>query len=79
MLAQIDTADGIMKPVSYCSKVFNATQQNWHVSEQELHAVIYAAEKWSHLLRYKEYQIHTDHKNLQQLVDNSRGYCDLCL
>ncbi|MCP5008179.1 MAG: hypothetical protein GY941_30235, partial [Planctomycetes bacterium] len=37
-------------------------------------AVIYAAEKWSHLLRYKEYQIHTDHKNLQQLLNKSRDF-----
>ena len=74
MLAQIDPNDGIMKPVSYCSKVFNSTQQNWHVSEQELYAVIYAAEKWSHLLRYGEYHIHTDHKNLKQLLNKSRDF-----
>ncbi|MCP4991158.1 MAG: hypothetical protein GY928_35420, partial [Colwellia sp.] len=74
MLAQIDPKDGIMKPVSYCSKIFNKTQQNWHVSEQELYAVIYAAEKWSHLLRYQEYQIHTDHKNLQNLLNKSRDF-----
>ena len=74
MLAQIDPVDGIMKPVSYCSKVFNPTQQNWHVSEQELYAVIYAAEKWSHLLRYGEYHIHTDHKNLKQLLNKSRDF-----
>ena len=38
MLAQVDET-GTMRPVAYCSKVFNPTQTNWHVSEQELHAV----------------------------------------
>ena len=73
MLAQVDDK-GIMRPVSYCSKIFTQTQQNWHVSEQELYAVIYAVEKWEKLLRYKKFEIHTDHKNLQKLFDKAQDF-----
>lgn len=68
MLAQTN-AKGVMQPVAYCSKVFNDTQQRWHVSEQELYAVIHCVEKWSKYLLPKKFYIHTDHKNLQTLFE----------
>ena len=73
MLAQYDD-NGIIRPVSYCSKIFDSTQQNWHVSEQEIYAVIYAVEKWETLLRYQKFQLHTDHKNLKQLFDKAQDF-----
>ena len=73
MLAQYDK-NGVMRPVSYCSKIFSQTQQNWHVSEQELYAVIYAVEKWQRLLRYNKFQIHTDHRNLEQLFKKALDF-----
>ena len=44
MLGQYDD-DSILWPVAFCSKVFNKTQRNWHVSEQEIYSVIYMCEK----------------------------------
>ena len=73
MLAQIND-DGVMQPVSYCSKVFNPTQTRWHVSEQEIYAAIYCIEKWSSLLRYRKFTLHTDHRNLQDLFNKASDW-----
>ncbi len=73
MLAQHDE-NGKLTPVSYCSKVFNETQQRWHVSEQEIYAAIYCIEKWSHVLQYKQFILHTDHKNLQTLFEKALNF-----
>ena len=73
MLAQYDEA-GMLNPVSFCSKTFNQTQQNWHCSEQEIYAVIYMCEKWRYLLLQKKFHVHTDHKNLQQLFNKAKDF-----
>ena len=57
--------DGRLRPVSFCSKLFNQTQQNWHVSEQEIYAVIHAVEKWRSYLIGNHFTAYTDHLNLQ--------------
>ena len=67
MLAQV--YDGKIQLVACCSKVFSKTQQNWHVSKQEVYAAIYCVEKWIHLLRHQKFTLHTDHKNLQKLFN----------
>ena len=72
MLAQ--EIDGKIKPVAYCSKVFTDIQTRWHVSEQELYAAIYCVERWSSLLRYKKFILHTDHKNLQKLFNTAMNF-----
>ncbi len=73
MLAQKDD-NGKFHPVAYCSKTFNKTQQNWHVSEQEIFAVIHCVEKWQYLLNYKKFTIHTDHRNLENLFNKARDF-----
>ena len=70
MLAQYDD-QGRLRPVSFCSKVFNGTQQRWHVSEQEIYGAIYSVERWSELLRHAEFTLHTDHKNLEKLLNHA--------
>ncbi len=72
MIAQYDQ-NGILHPISYGSKVFNEQQCNWHVSEQELYAVVYFIEHWQRLLRYQKFHVHTDHKNLQTLFNKQDG------
>ena len=51
--------DGKLRPVSFCSKLFNKTQQNWHVSEQEIYAVIHAVEKWRPYLIGNHFTVYT--------------------
>ena len=72
MLAQ--EHDGKMQPIAYCSKVFTDTQARWHVSEQEIYASIFCVEKWSELLRYQKFILHTDHKNLQTLFNKAVNF-----
>ena len=62
------------RPVQFCSKLFNKTQRNWHVSEQEIFAVIYALEKWRPYLIGKRFRVYTDHKNLQELFNRAKDF-----
>ena len=73
MLTQEDE-NGNFRPIAYCSKVFNKTQQKWHVSEQELFASIHCIEKWGRLLRGRKFILHTDHKNLKMLFDKAGDF-----
>ena len=58
-----------LRPVSFCSKLFSKTQQNWHVSEQKIYAVIYAVDKWRPYLISNYFVVRTDHQNLQELFN----------
>ena len=60
--------------IQYCSKKFSNTQQNWHVSEQEIYAVIHAVEKWRQYLIAQHFRIYTDHKNLQELFNRAKNF-----
>ena len=73
MLAQMDK-NGRLQPVEFCSKTFNTTQQNWHVSEQEIYAVIYLVEKWRYMLMGKKFTVLTDHLNLQELFNKCKNF-----
>ena len=66
--------DGELQPVYFCSKIFNETQQNWHVSEQELYAAVYCIEKWRPLLTHRRFHVHTDHRNLIKLLDRAENF-----
>ena len=66
--------DGQLRPISFCSKLFNRTQQNWHVSEQEIYAVIHAVEKWRSYLIGNHFTVYTDHLNLQELFNRAKNF-----
>ncbi len=73
MLAQLND-DGVLQPVEFSSKIFSTTQQNWHVSEQEIYAVVHLIEKWTHHLRDRKFTVYTDHKNLQELFNRAKNF-----
>ena len=66
--------DGKLRPVSFCSKLFNKTQRNWHVSEQEIYAVIHAIEKWRPYLIGNHFTVYTDHQNLEELFNRAKNF-----
>ena len=66
--------DGQLRPVSFCSKLFNQTQRNWHISEQEIYAVIHAVEKWRQYLIVQHFTVYTDHLNLQELFNRAKNF-----
>ena len=73
VLAQRDD-DGQLQVVQFSSKLFNSTQRNWHVSEQEIYAVIHAVEKWRPYLIGKRFKVYTDHKNLEELFNRAKNF-----
>lgn len=73
MLAQMDDKKRL-RPVAFGSKKFNETQQKWHVSEQEIYAVIYFVEKWRHVLWDRHFVVYTDHKNLADLFNKGANF-----
>ena len=66
--------DGQLRPIQFSSKLFNKTQQNWHVSEQEICAVIHAVEKWRQYLIGNAFTVYTDHYNLQELFNRAKNF-----
>ena len=73
MLGQFDN-DDILKPVEFASHIFNPVQKRWHVSEQELYAIVYFVEKWSYYLIGRHFNVYTDHKNLQTLFNKAKNF-----
>ena len=66
--------DGELVPIYHCSRLFTQTQQNWHVSEQELFSCIYCIEKWRPLLAHQRFHVHTGHKNLIALLNRAENF-----
>ena len=66
--------ENVFEPIAFASKAFNTTQQNWHVSEQEIFSCIYMVEKWRSLLLGSHFVVHTDHKNLEELFNRSKRF-----
>ena len=62
------------RPVQFCSKLFGKTERNWHVSEQEIFAVVYALEKWRPYLIHRRFTVYTDHKNLAELFNRAKNF-----
>ena len=73
MLAQLND-EGVLQPIEFCSKLFNNTQRNLHISEQEIYAVVYFVEKWRHILISKPFTVLTDHLNLQELFNKCKNF-----
>ena len=64
----------ILVPIDFASHIFNPTQRRWHVSEQELYAIVYFIEKWSYYLVGSHFNVFTDHKNLELLFNKSQNF-----
>ena len=58
-------ANGDMHPCTYLSRLFDATQQNYKIYDQELLSIVCALEKWQHYLEGSPHPIKvlSDHQN----------------
>ena len=54
-------------PIEFISKQLDVHQRNWHCSEKEVFAVVFALEKWKRFLLHKKFILYTDHRNLVEL------------
>ena len=66
----IKCEDGKWRPVAFISKLLNTTEQNYEIHNKEMLAVIRCLEAWRHYLEGEklEFEIWTDHKNLQYFM-----------
>jgi len=62
--------DGKPRPIAFFSKAFDEAARNWPVYDKELCGVVYALAHWpQHLRNAPEFDIWTDHLNLQYFRD----------
>ena len=66
MLAQ--EIGGTLRPVSFASRSFTATESRWPTVHQELFAIKWALERFRHYLVGRRFTIITDHANLKFLT-----------
>ena len=59
-------------PIAFNSKVLNSTQQQWHISEQELFSITENVAKWHDLIYDKLFIIVTDHLNLCDILNYNK-------
>ena len=52
------------EPIACISHKFSGAATNWAVIKQEMYAIYFAVDKLAYYLRYKSFQIQTDHANL---------------
>ena len=66
--------DGKWRLVAFISKSLNATERNYEIHDKEMLAVIRCLEAWRHYLKGAklEFEIWTDHKNLQYFMTSQK-------
>ena len=69
--------NGKWKPVAFISKSLNAMERNYEIHNKEMLAVIRCLEVWRHYLEGEklEFEIWTDHKNLQYFMMSQKLNC----
>ena len=55
------------QPIMFISKSLHGAQCRWSTPEKEMFAIWYSLQKMDHLLRDREFHLHTDHENLTRI------------
>ena len=66
--------DSKWRPVAFISKSLNTTERNYEIHDKEMLAVIKYLEAWRYYLEGAklEFEIWTDHKNLQYFITSQK-------
>ena len=66
--------DGKWRPVAFISKLLSPPERNYKIHNKEILAIIQCLENWRHYLEgtEKEFEIWTDHKNLQYFMTSQK-------
>ena len=59
--------------IESCSKKLNKYERNYHTSEKELYAIVFALHKWYHHLMMRKFTVFTDHRNLVSLLNYAKN------
>lgn len=62
--------DGKEHPIMYMSKILSDTEWKWHTIDKECYAIVYAINKFRHLIRDIHFTVRTDHANLTYLNES---------
>ena len=68
-----DFGNGYLEPIEFASRKLADNELNWHVSDKELIAVVFALEKWIRYLLPNHFIVFTDHKNLEELFNHGKS------
>ena len=69
--ALFQIVNDVWKPIAFISKSLTAVQLKWSTIQTEAYAIFYCCSKLDHLLRDRQFTIHTDHQNLTYMTKNS--------
>ena len=62
----------VLEPIEFASRKLHKNELNWHTSDKELVAVVFALNKWIRYLLPKHFIVFTDHRNLEELFKYGR-------
>ena len=57
--------NGLWHPVAYCSESMSKEEHNYEIYDREMLGLIRALEDWQHFLEGIEFEVITDHKNME--------------
>ena len=66
--------NNIIRPIEFASRKLTPSEQNWHVVDQELLAVIWSLEKWYSYCAPRHTEIFTDARNIPFLFNKNQMY-----
>ena len=66
--------DNKWRPVAYISKSLNETERNYEIHDKKMLAVIHCLEAWKYFLEgsRSEFEVWTNHKNLEYFMSNQK-------
>ena len=60
--------DGEIRPIGYAGRGFTSAEKNYHTTDKELLAVVFGVQYFRVYLAGNEFDIHTDHAGLRQIL-----------
>ena len=60
--------DGVLKPIGFAGRGFTSAERNYHTTDKELLAVVYGVQYFRVYLTGAQFDIHTDHAGLRQIL-----------
>ena len=66
-LCQKVPSENSPRPIAFLSRSCQGSEKNWSTIEKEANLLYWAMKELEHLIRYRKFTLHTDHKNLVKI------------